>query len=81
MSEYTEGILSRIERLTPTTFPSLTNGIRCRLCGKGVHEIGGGLTRVNETGVSGIWECRPSCDAEMDPDDRLLAALEPGETP
>ena len=49
---------------------------RCRLCGKTVLEIGGYLHRVNETGVTGIWECRPSCSAQMTDDDRLLAAIE-----
>lgn len=47
----------------------------CRKCGKTVHEIGGYLTRVNEKGVAGIWECRPSCYAMMSPDDRVLAAI------
>lgn len=49
---------------------------KCRLCGKGPLEIGGYLTRVNEKGVEGIWECRPSCDADLPPDTRLLMALE-----
>ena len=54
----------------------------CRLCGKGAQEIGGYLTRVNETGVPGIWECRPSCDADRSFQDNLLDALDPPkETP
>ena len=49
---------------------------RCRLCGKTVHEIGGYLHRVNAKGVAGVWECRPSCNAAMTFDDRLIAAIE-----
>jgi len=48
----------------------------CRLCGKGAQEIGGYLTRVNEKGVPGLWECRPSCDAHQTQDENLLMALE-----
>lgn len=49
---------------------------RCRLCGKDAQEIGGYLTRVNEKGVEGIWECRPSCDADQTFEQNLLAALD-----
>jgi hypothetical protein len=55
---------------------STTHSLRCRLCGKAAHEIQGYLHRVNEKGVDGIWECRPSCDAKLTPDEALLAALE-----
>ena len=48
----------------------------CRLCKKTVHEIRGYLHRVNEKGVQGIWECRPSCNANLTQDEALLAALE-----
>ncbi len=48
----------------------------CRLCGKTALEIGGYLTRVNEKGVDGIWECRPNCKADLPPDTRLLLAIE-----
>jgi len=51
----------------------------CRLCGKGAWEIGGYLHRVNELGVTGIWECRPSCDADQTFQENLFAALEDGE--
>lgn len=51
----------------------------CRLCGKGLFEIGGYLQRVNEKGVPGIWECRPSCDAQQTQEENLLQAIE-GET-
>ena len=47
----------------------------CRLCGKGAQEIGGYLTRVNETGVEGIWECRPSCEADLPFETNLMLAL------
>jgi hypothetical protein len=39
--------------------------MKCRLCGKGPLEIGGYLQRVNEKGMPGIWECRPSCGANL----------------
>jgi hypothetical protein len=50
--------------------------MKCRKCNKGVHEIGGYLHRVNEKGVAGIWECRPSCDALMPNHEAVLAAIE-----
>lgn len=62
--------------------PNAASGkLCCRLCGKTAQEIGGYLHRVNEKGVDGIWECRPSCDSKMDDDARLLAALEHDEAP
>lgn len=48
----------------------------CRKCGVGLHECGGYLTRVNEKGVSGIWECRPVCGADMPRDTALIMAIE-----
>ncbi|HET6631567.1 MAG TPA: hypothetical protein VFG73_02510 [Rhodanobacteraceae bacterium] len=48
----------------------------CRLCGKPLRRVGGYLQRVNEKGVPGIFECRPSCDADLPPDTRLLLALD-----
>jgi hypothetical protein len=56
------------------------NKIICRLCGKTPHEIKGWLTRVNEKGVPGIWECRPSCDAQLSQDDALLGAIDSAHT-
>lgn len=53
----------------------------CRLCGKSAQEIGGYLTRVNEKGVTGIWECRPTCDADLPFETNILMALEGEETP
>lgn len=50
--------------------------MNCRLCGKTVHEIKGFMTRVNEKGVPGIWECRPSCNANLTQDEALIAAIE-----
>lgn len=47
----------------------------CRLCNKTAHEIGGYLTRVNEKEIPAEWECRPSCDAAMSHDDRVLSAI------
>lgn len=52
------------------------SAIICRKCGKGPNEIGGYLTRVNEKGVAGIWECRPSCDADLPQETNLLLAIE-----
>lgn len=37
-------------------------GCICHMCGKTAHEIKGWLARVNEFGVTGIWECRPTCN-------------------
>jgi len=54
---------------------------KCQLCGKDATEIGGYLHRVNETGVPGIWECQPSCDAQQTFKENLLAALEGDGTP
>jgi len=45
-----------------------------------VHEISGYLHRVNEKGIEGIWECRPSCASDSsqqtDKDKVLLDAME-----
>lgn len=43
---------------------------------KSAQEIGGYLTRVNEKGVLGIWECRPTCDADLPFETNILMALE-----
>lgn len=48
----------------------------CRLCGRTANEIRGYLRRVNETGVTGIWECQPTCDANLSADERVVAAIE-----
>lgn len=53
-----------------------TGSARCRLCGRTALEIGGYLHRVNEKGVKGIWECRPSCDAKLSNSEAILAAIE-----
>jgi hypothetical protein len=50
--------------------------MKCRLCGKGANEIRGYLQRVNEKGVPSIWECRPSCDADLSAEERVIAAIE-----
>ena len=54
----------------------MSEPMKCRMCGKGVFEIKGFLHRVNEKGVPGIWECRPSCDANLSQDDAVIAAIE-----
>lgn len=53
--------------------------MKCRLCGKGPNEIRGYLKRMNELGVDGIWECRPSCDADLSQEERIVAAIEDDE--
>lgn len=49
--------------------------IQCRLCGKKAGEVSL-LQRVNEKGVEGIWECRPSCDESLPQAEALIAAVE-----
>ena len=49
--------------------------IQCRLCGRQGHEAAL-LQRVNPKGEIGIWECRPSCDQSLPPDEALVAAIE-----
>lgn len=53
--------------------------IECRKCGKGAHAIGGFLKRVNEKGMTGIWECEPSCNADLPFETKLLLAIEGSE--
>ncbi len=51
--------------------------IKCRLCGKLGSEIQGAyLTRVNEKGVTGIWECRPVCGSNLPQETLLMMAVE-----
>ena len=52
--------------------------IRCRLCKANAFECGGYLHRVNEKGVPGIWECRPSCEVDMSTADAIIAAIKAG---
>lgn len=49
--------------------------IKCRKCGKGAQEIGGYLHRINEKGCAGIWECRPTCDADLSFETNLMLAI------
>lgn len=49
--------------------------MKCRKCGKGANEIGGYLTRVNEKGVDGVWECRPFCKSQLDQEEKLVLAV------
>lgn len=51
------------------------NTIRCRLCNRDLKECGGWLARVNEKGVPGIFECRPSCQTELPQDRAVLGAI------
>lgn len=51
--------------------------IKCRLCGKLGSELQGAyLTRVNEKGVPGIWECRPVCGSSLPQETLLMMAIE-----
>jgi hypothetical protein len=50
--------------------------IICRLCGKTANETKAVLVRVNEKGVTGIWECRPICGTGLPDDERILAAID-----
>lgn len=56
---------------------------KCHKCDKTFEEaISKNIyfTRVNEKGVEGIWECRPSCDHGFDnQEEALLNALEKNE--
>jgi len=52
----------------------------CQICGKSPFETGGYLARVNEKGIPGVWECRPSCDAYLSTADKLIQAIEPPNT-
>ena len=49
--------------------------MHCRLCGKKIDQIGGYLHRVNPKGVEGIWECRPTCNADLPQETNLLLAI------
>ena len=49
----------------------------CRKCGGGIFEIHGYLRRVNPKGeVPAIWECHPSCDAQLTNEQAIIAAIE-----
>jgi hypothetical protein len=50
--------------------------MNCRLCGVSAQECGGWLERVNELGVDGIWECRPSCASWLSEESKILGAIE-----
>lgn len=49
--------------------------MKCRLCNRTLFECGGYLERVNEKGVPGVWECRPTCGAKLTNEQAVLAAL------
>ncbi|MFZ5699695.1 MAG: hypothetical protein ACOY9J_13470 [Pseudomonadota bacterium] len=52
---------------------------KCRICGRGLGQIGGYLQRVNEKGVPGVWECSPTCAADLPTETVLLMAVERGD--
>lgn len=49
--------------------------MNCIKCGKSIFEIGGFLTRVNDKGGNGIWECAPSCDAQLTQEEAITQAI------
>lgn len=51
--------------------------MKCRKCGAGPNDPPYHLTRVNEKGVDGIWECRPACGHQQMQEQALLDALDP----
>lgn len=53
--------------------------IKCQKCGARLSDgslEGTWLERVNEKGVDGIWECRPSCGSRLSQSEALIAAIE-----
>lgn len=51
--------------------------MKCRKCGRGFDEIAGWLERMNPVGeLPAVWECRPSCDAKLSPDESVVGAVE-----
>jgi len=71
-----------IDSLALNAAPETTNSegasmsYTCQKCGKSAQQIGGYLHRVNEIGVKGIWECRPSCDADNSFETNLMLAID-----
>jgi hypothetical protein len=57
-----------------------TSDLKCRICGKCAHEIGGFLHRLNKGEIPSIWECRPTCDADLPDDTALIMAIEGDDT-
>jgi hypothetical protein len=52
--------------------------MNCRLCNADVVQStdnGNYLKRVNEFGVTGIWECSPSCGDNRDKEDAFINAI------
>lgn len=50
---------------------------KCRKCGRSQDECGGYLRRVNPVGeLPALWECWPTCGAEIPQEEALLAAIE-----
>jgi len=60
----------------PNTNDERQHQLDCRKCGKNANETGGYLKRINPLGEIGIWECYPSCDAEVSFETKVLLALE-----
>lgn len=49
--------------------------LKCRWCGRTLHEVGGYLARVSPVGERGVWECRPSCESRLSADQAVIAAI------
>lgn len=50
--------------------------MKCHLCGISAQQCKGWLTRINEKGVEGVWECMPMCGANLPQEERLKGAIE-----
>jgi hypothetical protein len=50
--------------------------LKCRICHKAAHQIGGFLHRINKGELPSIWECRPTCDADLPQDVAMIMAIE-----
>ena len=49
--------------------------MKCNKCGKTLFQCSGWLERVNEKGVDGIFECRPSCEAHLSEESAVIGAI------
>ena len=50
--------------------------MRCHLCGANPATESVCLKRVNGLGVVGIWECNPTCGAQLSEEESILLAIQ-----
>jgi len=50
--------------------------MKCHKCGKTPAETGINLTRVNEKGMRGVWECWPGCGIPIPQEVALLSLIQ-----